>query len=571
MSEKRKSTIKVKKFLNDILSDNNQHKIESKFDGLSSPNTIKTSLNEIEEKVDPDLTPTNKKSNITSSSHTPVRKSQQIRVSDFNANANSLKDEQIILDIKNKTPKLILQKLPSNILASGKKLSSSQINSALINQHKSITSNSSNLTQSQLKSRTLAPQTISMSSIKPVTTPMKSIYQSLSNLNSVQQNNRQSFVKIWERNTPSKLTRTEIEERRKQEFLLKEKKEKERLEEIARQKALEQEKKKKQNEEKFKKMVEFKEKQKEEQEAKAREAEKKRLEEQEALKREQEKKKQEEMEELKRKREELEAKSKENEKKKVSISFKQNLMASATKKTGIISVIKSHNITSTSNTNTDSILSKKLTIQNQKFQNQEILGSFKNTQYEHDGENPTQTLTKMNHPLMIPGISVTSNKENNENINPNSDKNNLETTYILNSPKKPPLKEKKFISEPTISSYDVTPLQIPKLKDEDNYDVSGLRSEDETDDEDEPNKPVPSWAKEPYLSQKAQTQSSLMVNFTRLFRSSCQQEVILENIFRVKRKKFTERSSSANWSSPPLWRTNGLTGEESFRKFHKNF
>ena len=84
-------------------------------------------------------------------------------------------------------------------------------------------------------------------------------------------------------------------------------------------------------------------------------------------------------------------------------------------------------------------------------------------------------------------------------------------------------------------------------------------------------KPVPSWAKEPYLSQKAQTQSSLMVNFTRLFRSSCQQEVILENIFRVKRKKFTERSSSANWSSPPLWRTNGLTGEESFRKFHKNF
>ena len=74
---------------------------------------------------------------------------------------------------------------------------------------------------------------------------MKSVYQSLSNLSTVQQNNRQSFVKFWERNTPSKLTRTEMEERRKQEFLLKEKKEKERLEEIARQKALEQEKKKK--------------------------------------------------------------------------------------------------------------------------------------------------------------------------------------------------------------------------------------------------------------------------------------------------------------------------------------
>jgi hypothetical protein len=423
-----------------------------------------------------------------------MRKSQ-IRISEFNANANSLKDEEMILDIKNKTPQLILQKIPSNILASGKKLSASQINSALTNQQKSITSNlSSHLTQSQLKNRTLAPQTISMSSIKSTTTPMKSVYQSLSNLSTVQQNNRQSFVKFWERNTPSKLTRTEMEERRKQEFLLKEKKEKERLEEIARQKALEQEKKKKQNEEKHKKMIEFKEKQKEEQEAKAREAEKKRiesekkqLEDQENLKREQEKKKQEEIEETKRKREELEAKSKENEKKKISIALKSNIMASATKKQMMISVIKPHNsVSSTSNTNTDSILSKKLTIQNQKFQQQEILNTFKNDQYEHECLNQMQTLSKMNQPFVIPGISITSNKENNENLNPNCDKNNLETTYILNSPKKPPMKEKKFISEPTISSYDVTPLQVPKLKDEDNYDVSGLRSEDETDDEDEP-------------------------------------------------------------------------------------
>jgi hypothetical protein len=485
----------VKKFINFIVSTNNELKAETKACSSDKDQTDINSLNKSkisiklsdEIKEDLDVTPTNKKSSINSSS-SPTRRSQQIRISNVNANANSLKDEEIILDLKNKTPKLVLQKIPTSILASGKKLSASKINFAINNQQK-LPYNSSSLTQSQLKNRTLVPQTISMSSIKPTKTPMKLIYQSLSNLNNVQQNNRHSVVKFLERNTPSKISRTEIEERRKQEFLLKEKKEKERLEEIARQKALEQEKKKKQNDEKQRKMIEFKEKQKEEQEAKAREVEKKRLElekkqleDQETLKREQEKKKQEEIEEAKKKREEIEAKTKENEKKKISISIKPNVMASATKKTIITSFIKPNN--TTSNSNTDSILSKKLTIQNQKFQQQEIFGTFKNTQHEHEFE--MDTFPKMNQPLVIPGIYLNSNKENNENINPNCDKNNLETTYILNSPKKPPSKEKKFISEPIISSYDVTPLQIPKLKDEDNYDVSGLRSEDETDDEDEP-------------------------------------------------------------------------------------
>lgn len=120
------------------------------------------------------------------------------------------------------------------------------------------------------------------------------------------------------------------------------------------------------------------------------------------------------------------------------------------------------------------------------------------------------------------------------------------------------------------SNYDCTPLQVPKLKDADNYDVSDIRSDDDTDDEEEPSKPIPAWAKEPLLVQKAQDQCLKAVNFTKMFKSSCSSEINLEHIFRHKRKKFVERSSSANWETPPVWSTNGLCGEESFMQVRKN-
>ena len=58
-----------------------------------------------------------------------------------------------------------------------------------------------------------------------------------------------------------------------------------------------------------------------------------------------------------------------------------------------------------------------------------------------------------------------------------------------------------------------------------------------------------------------------MANYTKVFREASNCEIKLDEIFRIKRKKFTERSSSANWSSPPIWRT-GINGEESFRKLY---
>lgn len=102
-----------------------------------------------------------------------------------------------------------------------------------------------------------------------------------------------------------------------------------------------------------------------------------------------------------------------------------------------------------------------------------------------------------------------------------------------------------------------------------NYDINDLESGDDTDDDEEPSKPIPEWAKEPHLKQKALRQCHKLINYTKLFRASSQNEIILENIFKIKRKKFTERSSSAIWNSPPVWSTNGLNGEESFRQLHK--
>lgn len=152
---------------------------------------------------------------------------------------------------------------------------------------------------------------------------------------------------------------------------------------------------------------------------------------------------------------------------------------------------------------------------------------------------------------------------------PSTKEKNLETTYVLKSP---PSMVNKPLSNPTllslkqpITNYEVTPLQPPKLKDINNYDVSNLGSEDDTDDDEEPSKPIPAWAVQSNLVAKVKAQNHSMVNFTRLFKSASQAEINLEQIFKTRRKKFTERSSSANWNCPPVWNGSGITGEESFR------
>jgi hypothetical protein len=109
-------------------------------------------------------------------------------------------------------------------------------------------------------------------------------------------------------------------------------------------------------------------------------------------------------------------------------------------------------------------------------------------------------------------------------------------------------------------------IQRPVIKKQyENYEISDLSSEDETDDDEEPSKQVPQWARE--VLPKARQQALNKINFTQLFKSTSQNEIILDNIFKVKRKKFCQRSSSANWDTPSIWKT-GINGNESFRQLH---
>merc|ERR1711976_614736 len=54
-------------------------------------------------------------------------------------------------------------------------------------------------------------------------------------------------------------------------------------------------------------------------------------------------------------------------------------------------------------------------------------------------------------------------------------------------------------AETTYSSYDITPArhELPpeELVDKDNYNINDIKSDDDTDDEDNPRKQIPSWAK----------------------------------------------------------------------------
>lgn len=80
--------------------------------------------------------------------------------------------------------------------------------------------------------------------------------------------------------------------------------------------------------------------------------------------------------------------------------------------------------------------------------------------------------------------------------------------------------------------------------------MSGLGSEDDTDDEEEPKKPVPNWAKKETLTHSTQEQFMNMINYSALFRSAHNICVDLEEVFKKKSQKFTQRSSSAMWDSP---------------------
>lgn len=90
-----------------------------------------------------------------------------------------------------------------------------------------------------------------------------------------------------------------------------------------------------------------------------------------------------------------------------------------------------------------------------------------------------------------------------------------------------------------------------------NYSIDELRVDDETDDEEEPRKPIPKWAQSDTLSHTSVRQAHKAIDFQQLFRAAGQ-TVRLEKVFPIVKNNFHVRSSSAEWPSPAAWRSNTL-------------
>ncbi|XP_070264882.1 inner centromere protein-like [Myotis yumanensis] len=83
----------------------------------------------------------------------------------------------------------------------------------------------------------------------------------------------------------------------------------------------------------------------------------------------------------------------------------------------------------------------------------------------------------------------------------------------------------------------------------DNYGMD-LNSDDSTDDESHPRKPVPSWATGTQLSQAILHQYCHPPNLPELFGTIRQLD--LEDIFKKSKPRYHKRTSSAVWNSPPV-------------------
>lgn len=109
-----------------------------------------------------------------------------------------------------------------------------------------------------------------------------------------------------------------------------------------------------------------------------------------------------------------------------------------------------------------------------------------------------------------------------------------------------------FVS-PKVSSKPVSYLMTPDvLASMDTYNIDDLNSSDDTDNEDDPAKPIPEWAQSANLAVSVRRQELLHWNIDAIFPP--QQLLLppnLTNIFKRKRPRYHHRTSSANWNTPP--------------------
>ncbi|CAK6449613.1 unnamed protein product [Pipistrellus nathusii] len=107
------------------------------------------------------------------------------------------------------------------------------------------------------------------------------------------------------------------------------------------------------------------------------------------------------------------------------------------------------------------------------------------------------------------------------------------------------------VQSPACTSYQMTPQghRAPPKINPDNYGMD-LNSDDSTDDESHPRKPIPCWARGAQLSQAILHQYHQPPNLLELFGTIRQLD--LEDIFRKSKPRYHKRTSSAVWNSPPL-------------------
>ncbi len=107
----------------------------------------------------------------------------------------------------------------------------------------------------------------------------------------------------------------------------------------------------------------------------------------------------------------------------------------------------------------------------------------------------------------------------------------------------------------TAPSYEMTPAEVQDpLLAYSNYDITELSDDDSTDDEDQPKKPVPMWAHPHILNNWMVLQEDHQkFDVAQIFPpDQLLQMPDLAKIFKVKRRRFYHRSSSAQWDSPML-------------------
>ncbi|XP_010333874.1 inner centromere protein isoform X1 [Saimiri boliviensis] len=107
------------------------------------------------------------------------------------------------------------------------------------------------------------------------------------------------------------------------------------------------------------------------------------------------------------------------------------------------------------------------------------------------------------------------------------------------------------VQSPACTSYQMTPQghRAPPKINPDNYGMD-LNSDDSTDDEAHPRKPIPTWARGTPLSQAIINQYYHPPNLLELFGAILPLD--LEDIFKKSKPRYHKRTSSAVWNSPPL-------------------